>query len=141
MIQRVSLDETASSAAARSQTFIVLQRNDGTDHNHYRGHVNGTCIVAMYTHWFSLPLSILLLSTATQLWDGMGLDKSKTKFLTCTRYHTLMPIYRDKSKTWSVSVEYACFTYKTALSCPRSTIHPPVSMFHILLQRRKACTL
>ena len=36
-IQRVSLDEPASSAAARSQTFIVLHSEDGTlsDHNHY----------------------------------------------------------------------------------------------------------
>ena len=35
VIQRVSLDEPVSSAAARSQTFIVLHREDGTDHNHY----------------------------------------------------------------------------------------------------------
>ena len=35
VIQGVSLDEPASSAAARSQTFIVLHRDDGTDHNHY----------------------------------------------------------------------------------------------------------
>ena len=35
--------------------------------------VNETCIVVI--HLSTLPLSILLLSTATQLWDGMGLDK------------------------------------------------------------------
>ena len=36
-IQRVSLDEPVSSAAARSQTSIVLHSEDGTlsDHNHY----------------------------------------------------------------------------------------------------------
>ena len=35
--------------------------------------INGTCIVA--THWSQLALTILLLSTATQLWDGMAIDK------------------------------------------------------------------
>ena len=35
--------------------------------------------------------------------------------------------------------KYACFTYQTELSCPCSTrIHFPVSVFHTLLERRKA---
>ena len=79
VIQRASLDELASSAAARSQTFIVLHREDGRDHSHYcmmTRVVNGACVVA--TH-LQLPLSILLLSTATHLWDGIGLDNSKKK--------------------------------------------------------------
>ena len=34
--------------------------------------LHGICIVA--THPSTLPLTILLLSTAIHLWDGMGLD-------------------------------------------------------------------
>ena len=56
--------------------------------------VNGTCIIN--THSSRLPLSILLLSTATQLWDGMGHDKLKTIFLPCTRYQTLAHTHRKK---------------------------------------------
>ena len=74
-IQRVSLDELATSAAARSQTFIVLQQElNGADITTITEDMSSALIVA--THLSALPLTILLLSTATHLqcmkWKGAG---------------------------------------------------------------------
>ena len=71
VIQRVSLEVPASSAAARSQIFIVLQREEG-QFTTATEDTSGECIIA--THSSKLPLSILLLYMVTHLWDRMRLD-------------------------------------------------------------------
>ena len=93
------------------------------------------------THLSALPLSILLLSTATQLWDGTGFDKQKTTMIPSMNK---ISIHNDRDKDemdygGQIQFEYACFTYLIYPVYPCSTrTHCPVSMFHTLLNRRKA---
>ena len=81
--------------------------------------------VATCTHLSKLPLTILLLSTATQLWDGMALEKLKSKYLPCTRCHTsnsCIYMYRDINK-----MEDCCwFWFEDTFHLP----DPIVSMQH-----------
>ena len=63
------------------------------------GVVNDTCITkCITTHSSVLPLSILLLFTATQLRDGIRFHRVKKKFLPCRNYYTLVQTCSDGDK-------------------------------------------
>ena len=62
--------------------------------------VNGNCIVA--AHLSKLPLTILLLSTATQLWDGMAFDKIPVMHV--MSYFSVYNYYRDEQNGRWLSV-------------------------------------